>query len=88
MSKHSATGSDWQKTRERILIRDGWQCSACGKYLKDADATVDHITPRSKGGSDEDWNLISLCRRDNAIKGDRALVRMNYVNREWLPEGL
>src|ERR1700693_6598573 len=30
-------------TRKNILIRDRWQCQYCGKSLKSADLTLDHI---------------------------------------------
>lgn len=62
-------GAAWVKTRERILTRDYWLCQAClstGKLtalgVKRWDHAVDHITPKSKGGSDDDDNLQSLCR--------------------------
>lgn len=85
MSKHSATGAVWKATRLRILNRDGWQCQHCGKPLEDnADATVDHVQARSKGGTDTDDNLVSLCRVCNSKKGDRTLIRWPYWNTKWL----
>ena len=36
---------EWQKTRRRILNRDNWTCTYCGKKLVNSDATVDHIVP-------------------------------------------
>ncbi|WP_084670284.1 HNH endonuclease signature motif containing protein [Microbacterium paludicola] len=84
MSRHSARGADWNATRLRVLDRDGWVCTSCGKELVGDDATVDHITPVSQGGSSEDWNLTSLCRKDNSTKGDRELQRVNWFNTRWL----
>lgn len=48
----------------RIVERDGWVCGVCGLPVDEAlprtsrmGATVDHIVPLSKGGSDELENL-------------------------------
>ena len=33
--------------------------------------SVDHIIPRSAGGTDDDWNLQTLCINCNSSKGGR-----------------
>lgn len=57
--------SKWEKTtRIRILKRDDYLCQICAKSGVWTKATdVDHITPKSRGGGDEDSNLQSLCKR-------------------------
>jgi 5-methylcytosine-specific restriction protein A len=56
-------GAAWQRTRERILKRDGYlcQCSECKRCnrVRVADE-VDHIVPKAKGGSDDDDNLRAI----------------------------
>lgn len=52
----------------RIWDRDGWQCVTCGTSK---DLTVDHIIPVSKGGTDDDDNLQTMCRSCNSRKGNR-----------------
>jgi len=47
----------WQVTRRRLLDRGQNPCVLC---LREA-VSVDHIVPRSLGGSDTDDNLRSLC---------------------------
>jgi 5-methylcytosine-specific restriction protein A len=54
----TGSGKGWRKIRARIVIRDGGICQLCGN---EGDS-VDHITPRSQGGSDADYNLQLLCR--------------------------
>lgn len=44
-----------------MLLRDGYQCRACGAVVTGKAAHVDHIVPKSKGGSDETTNLQVLC---------------------------
>lgn len=48
-------------TRFLILRRDGFTCQYCGKKPPEVSLEVDHIVPRSKGGSDDDGNLITAC---------------------------
>lgn len=56
-------GSAWDRLRVRILQRDGYLCQACLKADRPTEAThVDHITPKSNGGTDDEDNLQSLCR--------------------------
>jgi hypothetical protein len=59
--------------RWKVLKRDGFGCLACGQSPKThpgVDLEVDHIVPASKGGTDEESNLRTLCRRCNRGKRD------------------
>jgi 5-methylcytosine-specific restriction endonuclease McrA len=58
----------WRKIRLRILQRDNYVCQMCG--VEEANS-VDHIVPRAAGGSDEEWNLQTLCTSCNSSKGGR-----------------
>jgi 5-methylcytosine-specific restriction endonuclease McrA len=54
-------------TRRAVFARDGWACQYCGAK---ANLTVDHVIPRSKGGS-SDWdNIVASCAPCNRRKGD------------------
>jgi 5-methylcytosine-specific restriction protein A len=56
-------GAAWVKLRESILRRDNYLCQACLTTGRPTEAThVDHITPKAKGGSDDEGNLQSLCK--------------------------
>lgn len=52
--------------------RDKLICGYTGKKLTRADATVDHILPRSRGGTDSWRNTISCHRSVNTFKADRT----------------
>lgn len=58
------------KQRFRILNRDGHRCQLCGRRAPDVELEIDHIIPRSKGGTDFDTNLRALCRECNLGKRD------------------
>lgn len=53
-------------TRKRIFERDGYRCVRCGSWI---DLTIDHKIPESRGGTDEDANLQTMCRPCNTSKG-------------------
>ena len=46
-------------------------CPVCGGHFEYEEMEGDHIIPWSKGGKTVPENLQMLCRRDNALKGDR-----------------
>jgi 5-methylcytosine-specific restriction endonuclease McrA len=59
-------------SRKNILLRDHNTCQYCGHVFPPLELTLDHVTPRSRGG-DSSWdNLVACCRRCNNRKGDRT----------------
>lgn len=56
----------------RILARQEGQCSLCGRPLVLADATRDHILPRSRGGSDRAENISAAHRTCNGRRGNKT----------------
>ncbi len=57
-------------TRKNILKRDGHRCAYCGRG--DLPLTVDHVIPKSRGGTDTWENLVAACLPCNNRKGDRT----------------
>lgn len=57
----------WGKQAARVK-RQQPACAVCGTT---EDLTVDHITPKTLGGTDKPDNLRTLCRRHNSAKGGR-----------------
>ena len=56
-------------TRRAIFARDRWTCQYCGRER--GKLTVDHVIPRSKGGSSAWDNIVTCCGPCNRRKGDR-----------------
>lgn len=56
-----------------VLARDGWKCLGCGRSPRIHGITleVDHVVPRSKGGSNDISNLQTLCRKCNVGKSNK-----------------
>ena len=55
----------WLEIRSQILLRDHFRCQECGFYKH---LEVHHIVPKSKGGTDDPENLVTLCQRCHSKK--------------------
>ena len=55
--------------RSRIYKRDGFECVYCGSSKN---LTLDHVIPRSRGGTNEWTNLVTSCFKCNSKKGDKT----------------
>jgi 5-methylcytosine-specific restriction endonuclease McrA len=76
--------------RERARERFGGRCAYCGVHEEAAGATltVDHHQPRSRGGADDEDNIVYACPRCNEHKGaywhvdDPPFMRLLHPGRE------
>ncbi len=59
-------------SRRNLFRRDHYQCQYCGKKPKTTDLTIDHIIPRSKGGTSTWENCVLACIRCNTRKGSKS----------------
>lgn len=63
-----------QHKRLAIYLRDGLGCAYCGVGVEDgAKLTLDHLTPYSEGGSNDQSNLVTCCHRCNSSRGSRSV---------------
>ena len=62
-----------QMLRFEVFKRDGFTCRYCGKRPPETVLEVDHIIPRSKGGTDIIENLVTSCFECNRGKSNRML---------------
>ena len=56
-------------TRKAVLARDAYTCQYCGR--EQLGLTVDHVVPRSRGGSSAWDNIVAACAPCNRKKGNR-----------------
>lgn len=59
-------------TRRNVLARDGFACQYCGARPPLGELTLDHVIPRSRGGSLCWENVVTACQRCNRRKGSRT----------------
>jgi 5-methylcytosine-specific restriction endonuclease McrA len=64
-------------TRRAVFARDRWTCQYCGHER--GNLTVDHVVPRSKGGTSTWDNIVTCCAPCNRRKGDRLPKQANMV---------
>ena len=71
MSKRGRRNSNIvREIRRRLLSRDGYRCFWCGAPLTIHDSSVDHIIPRSFGGTWWHGNLVLSCKPCNIERGN------------------
>jgi 5-methylcytosine-specific restriction endonuclease McrA len=59
-------------SRRGIILRDGGACQYCQTKLLPRDLTLDHVMPKSRGGSSTWENLVACCFDCNNRKGNRT----------------
>lgn len=69
----------WRVLRWTIFLRDGCRCVLCGAVDR---LEIDHIVPRSAGGSDTQSNLRTLCAACNRNRRNRLPESFKKKRRE------
>ncbi len=74
-------------TRRNIMKRDRYRCQYCRSTQS---LTIDHVVPKTKGGTDTWENLVCACVRCNNKKGDRTpdQTRMKLIKKPKRPHHL
>ena len=78
-------------SRFNIYARDGNRCQYCGRQYPRAELNLDHVVPRSRGGTSVWENVVCSCHRCNRLKGGRtpAEAGMRLVRQprrpQWTP---
>ena len=62
--------------RREVLRRDSHTCQYCGSKKR---LTLDHVLPRSRGGSHTWDNVVAACEPCNHRKGSRTLQEAKMV---------
>lgn len=64
-------------TRAGLMHRDRYRCAYCGGRAE----TIDHVVPRSRGGSHSWQNCVACCAKCNHRKADRLLSELGWTLR-------
>lgn len=59
-------------SRANVLLRDDHRCQYCGEQLPASQLTLDHVVPRSRGGTTSWANIVAACRPCNTRKANRT----------------
>lgn len=55
------------------------RCCYCGDEFKSSELTIEHVVPRSKGGSNGFENTLPACRYCNFMKGDKTMKEVGFT---------
>lgn len=76
-------------TRRGIWLRDEGVCQYTGKKLKPNEGNIDHVIPKSRGGTTDWTNCVLAHKNVNAKKADKtpeeaglSLIRKPYTPKE------
>lgn len=77
-----------KRLRYEVFRRDGHACKYCGARAPQVPLTIDHIVPRTLGGTDAPENLAAACFDCNAGKSstrpdDALVLEVEGVERDW-----
>ena len=72
---------DIKKAKVKALLygRQVGKCVGCHTHMEIQHFDIDHIIPRSKGGTDSMDNLQLLCGNCNSVKGDRPMDYLRSI---------
>ncbi len=59
-------------TRFNVYARDRHCCQYCSRRLSRSELNLDHVLPRSRGGTSTWDNVVCSCHRCNRVKGGRT----------------
>jgi len=66
-----------QFNRRNLFARDGHTCQYCGGQFSVSHLSMDHVVPRSQGGSTSWENIVCACVTCNVRKGGRTPSQAN-----------
>lgn len=78
--------------RTRLAEAQNWHCAWCGRICtehkgKSNSITIEHVTPRSKGGPDEWENMVMACHACNNNRGTHSVEHFLASRQYHSPEG-
>ena len=74
--KEKNQGMNWISQHKRLAIyfRDNLRCAYCTESVGSVcKLTLDHILPYSKGGGNNEENLVTCCLECNSKRGNKSL---------------
>ncbi|MEX0774130.1 MAG: HNH endonuclease [Phycisphaeraceae bacterium] len=78
---------DVKLNRRNIFARDHNTCQFCGHGFPTSELSLDHVLPRSQGGTSSWLNLVCCCVKCNAKKGGRTpeQAHMHLIRKPFKP---
>ncbi len=71
-----------------LYLRDHQKCYFCGKSMPYNKVSIDHYLPKSMGGTDEVFNLVTSCKSCNGSKKNIIPGDVEKKHLEWFIQGV
>ena len=65
-------------SRRNIFQRDLYTCQYCYKKFNKDNLSIDHIVPKSRGGTNNWKNVVTCCKQCNMQKGDKLITELGW----------
>lgn len=62
----------------KVYAKTNGRCAYCGDVFDENNYSIDHLLPKSKGGSDCEENLFLSCKSCNSRKKNRTLKEFRF----------
>lgn len=72
---------NWKELRQKVWERDGGMCQWCWRPVHQSVASLDHIIPKSHGGTNAMDNLQIMHKKCNQEKADRPMPQYEVLVR-------
>ncbi|MFM8636044.1 MAG: HNH endonuclease [Planctomycetia bacterium] len=74
--------------RRNVFARDSNRCQYCGSHFPTSELSLDHVVPRSRGGTTTWENIVCACVSCNVRKGGRTPheASMNLIRQPVKPK--
>ena len=76
----------WNKqvkyNRNNVFLRDNYTCQYCNTRLSKVNLTIDHVLPRSLGGSTSWENVTTACTKCNSTKKPKKPTYYELIAKE------
>jgi 5-methylcytosine-specific restriction endonuclease McrA len=60
-------------SRKNVWVRDEGKCQYCGIHVSPDSYTLDHVVPKTRGGTTHWGNVVTCCYPCNQKKGDKSV---------------
>ena len=87
MARSEVQGTEYQQgalfgyeVKEYLLHKHGHQCVYCKGKSGDPVLEIEHVIPKSRGGTDKVSNLVIACETCNLKKGSRTAEEFGFPN--------
>jgi len=61
------------RAKQRAIKANDMVCFYCGRVCIVKELCIDHVFPKSRGGTHEKSNLVNACKKCNLLKRDLSL---------------